>query len=121
MTKNGIRLAQPTRGAGRNSQIVDRHRGTPIMRLVSVALADAGPLDRFIAARRVPGDNWLRWPDIAHAVSERLDGVVDFSGESVRQWAIALGIPQDTTKNGGALERGAFIEAVSTQGIPYTV
>jgi hypothetical protein len=102
---------------GRDTLVTGAHRGTTLMRLLSRALGDAGPLDRFIASRRVPGDRWHRWSDIADdiatATGER------FSGESVRQWAVTLGIPQDTGKNDGAIARGAFLDAISKQGIPY--
>jgi hypothetical protein len=112
--KTDIRLTRE----GKHGALTGAHRGTVKMRLFSRALGDAGPLDRFIAARRVPGDNWLRWIDIAAQITELTDAPV--TGESVRQWAMALGVPEDTRKNDDALKRGEFLRVVSEQGIPYT-
>jgi hypothetical protein len=114
---NDIRIAPG--GPGNADAITGAHRGTQIMRLVSVALGDAGPLDRFIATRRVPGDNWRRWDDIADEMTSQLGSIISVSRESVRQWAMELGIPEATRKNDGAKERGEFLEVLSKRGIPY--
>jgi hypothetical protein len=104
---------------GRSTEVVGAHRGTTIMRLVSVGLRDAGPLDRFIASRRVPGDNWRAWGAIAQQLTDALDGQLRVSHQSVRQWAITLGIPETTAKNDDALKRGEFLAELSKRGIPY--
>lgn len=69
---------------------------TRMTRLLSRVLGDAGPLSRFIAARRIPGPKWQSWEAIGFELRQ-------LTGESITRGglnkiALRYGIP-DTTRN----------------------
>lgn len=61
------------------------------MRLISVVLADRGPLSGYLARRRLPGETWMTWEQIAYELQQ-------FTGEAftragITNWAERYGIP----------------------------
>lgn len=72
----------------------ERSRETRDMRRTSRDLGDRGPLDRYIARRRLPGPDWMTWQEIAFSLHEPTGEV--YTSEGVRSWAVRYGIPAET-------------------------
>lgn len=73
-------------------------------------LGDSGPLARFIALRREPGDGWLSFGQIADELTAATG--IPLTGPGVKKWADALGIPM-TNKVAQKPSRDAYAEAVA--------
>lgn len=79
------------------------------MRYVSARLGKAGPLAKFIAKRRTPGDGWLAWEKIAAELMTLTRESVTRAG--ITKWAEAYGIP-DSKRDATDDERAEYLAAV---------
>ena len=86
------------------------------MRLMNALLGgQIGPLARFIAKRRMPGEKWMSWADIAADLT-RLTGET-VTGPGVELWAGKYGIPRDTRPGDPPEARAAYLAAVARYGV----
>lgn len=79
--------------------------------------AEVGPLSRFIATRRIPGDTWCSWDVIAH----QLYGITGLSTsrEGLIKWAHRYSIPTDTKRTDGERLRKQYLTALTVRNIPH--
>lgn len=95
------------------------------MQMVSRLLRDRldVSLAEFIAYRRTPGDSWLSWEEIGNALASAVsmsknDGPLPaWTHESLRRWAIRLGIPTDTRPGDGAPLIARYERSLIAQGL----
>ena len=86
------------------------------MIVVSDRLGRLGPLARYIATKRTPGDGWLSYEDIAAEI-ERLTRAADkrrrvkVTRAGVENWARIYGIPM-TKRDATDQERAEYLAAV---------
>lgn len=80
------------------------------MRLIDARLARLGPLPKFIAARRVPGDRWLSWQKIAAEIAALTGETPTHYG--VQKMARAYGIPEGTKRDDSAERKAVYLAAV---------
>lgn len=84
-------------------------RETRAMRLISRALGDAGPLPRFLAARRQPGTKWQTWESIAVEIQTHTGELI--TREGLHKWAVRYGIPDTTRTDNPATYRSTVQSA----------
>lgn len=80
------------------------------MRLIDARLGRLGPLPKFIAARRVPGDRWRSWQKIAAEIAALTGETPTHYG--VQKMARAYGIPENTKRAGTAEQKAIYLAAV---------
>jgi hypothetical protein len=67
------------------------------MLVMDARLGVHGPLAKFIAQRRTPGPDWLKYEDIARELT-LLTGI-ELTRPGVTKWAESLGIPDSGPKD----------------------
>ncbi|MES2123483.1 MAG: hypothetical protein V4503_02225 [Gemmatimonadota bacterium] len=85
------------------------------MRMVSQLLGKHGPLERFLAVRRTPGDTWLSWEQIGYEIQERTGE--SFTREGIHRWALRFGIFGNTRKHDGPQLTTDYLNAIAAKGI----
>ena len=80
------------------------------MRLIDARLGRLGPLPKFIAARRAPGERWLSWQKIAAEIASLTGETPTHYG--VQKMARAYGIPEGTRRDDSVEQKAVFLAAV---------
>jgi len=90
-------------------------RTTREMRMASRILGERGPLDVFIASRRLSGESWRSWETIAQELST-VTGE-SFTHSAIVRWATRLSIPLDTRPTDGPALLDHYLNALESAGI----
>lgn len=91
--------------------LATRNHESPGMRLMNYALGPRlGPLSAFIAKRRMPGEDWKSWADIAADLCRLTGETVTPLG--VQKWARAYGIPEHTGPKSSPERTRTYVAAV---------
>lgn len=93
------------------SAIVSAQDTTDRQRLMSSHLGDDGPVARFIAERRMPGEKWTQVETIAAQLYSRTGYTITRAG--LTKWMQGYGIPLDTERTATAEEVAAYRKAVA--------
>lgn len=96
-------------------QEATEERTTREMRMTSKILGGGNKLGEFLAYRRLPGESWMTWENIARELSDETEQ--NFTHEGVRRWARRLGIPLDTERTDGDALTDQYRRKVAMLGI----